>query len=700
MRACSSVLLVLLPLFASALPPLQWQWLNPQPTGNHWAHVFAESSQRGIAVAENGEVAETLDAGVTWGMIGSGNPEMLISAASTLDGRKLFGSGTGGRIWKSDDAGKNWRSRKLGLRTYYGVCQFSSEIALVAGEGSSILRTRDGGESWRSVHEDSLGQDLLAIHCEEGGLAIAVGFDGAMVKSVDSGRSWRPLPAATEAILGAVAFIDSLRGYATGSGGTVLKTQDGGLHWTSQIVDSNSVFFRGLGVSESELVISGSEGEIWQSLDTARTWQRLPSGTPYFLGSLARFGSEGRIAVGNNGAILQSGDKGKSWINRRQGPDNVVIGITALSSLTWMAFGMNGLVIRTNDAGATWSELKTQVDYGWLAAGFWKERIGLLAGYGGTLMRTEDGGESWESVNSGLQQPWLDGVAWADSLTAIVVGDSGRLLRSTNCGKSFESLTVTGLKDQTLSAIQFLTPEVGIVIGYQGLILKTENGGRDWKAIPSPTQRDLFALSFSNALDGIAVGHGDTVIFTHDGGNTWEAFSTGSHEDYLYGVALLGADTAIAVGEWLHYAVTRITTDGGATWSEIPNATFQALNGIVRVQPGRVVALGAGGAVLSAFVGGGQSIPPIPQVADSGEGDFQVRRLSGSPFVQFKFTLPFSGAIQITAFSMTGKTASTRHTGNLPAGSHRLTGTSAGPNGIYRLTLTGAEKTPRVWYSR
>lgn len=704
MLGFSSVLLVCLPLLASASPSTRWQWLNPQPTGNHWVHVFSETPQRGIAVAENGEVAETADAGITWKMTGTGHPEMLISAASAWNGRHLLGSGTDGRIWKSDDAGKNWHSRAVGLRAYFGICHFSESTALVAGEGSSILHTRDGGESWQSAHEDSLGETLLAIHCGEKGLAVAVGFDGAMLKSEDSGKSWRALPAATDAALGGVLFTDSLRGYAVGEGSVFLKTQDGGLHWASQILDSNSGFLRGLlaneSANESELMISGSDGEIWQSSDTGSTWKRLPTGSDYFLGSMARFGSESRVAVGNNGVLLQSADRGGHWTNRRQGPDKNVIGMTTLSDSSWLAFGMNGLAMRTDNAGATWRESSAQTGYGWLAGGFWKGRKGLLAGYDGALMRTEDGGDNWEILDSGRPRTWFDGVAWADSMTVVVVGDSGTLLRSTDGAETFTALSATGLAGQTLSAVQFLSSTVGVLVGYQGLILKTKDGGRTWFSIPSPTRRDLFALSFSNASDGVAAGHGDTVLFTHDGGETWKAISTGQRDDLLYGIALLGRDTAIAVGEWLHYAVTRMTTDGGITWSEIPNATYQVLNGIVRVQPGRVVALGGGGAVLSARVGDGHSDPPIRADTDFIDSRFQVRRLSGSPGVQLDFTLPNSGEIQITAFSMTGKWTGTLFNGYLPAGSHRMTSAFAGTSDLFRLVLTGSEKPRRILFAR
>jgi photosystem II stability/assembly factor-like uncharacterized protein len=168
----------------------------------------------------------------------------------------------------------------------------------------------------------------------------------------------------------------------------------------------------------------------------------------------------------------------------------------------------------------------------------------------------------------------LDVTKTGDRLVAV--GARGLIISSTDDAESWQQANVP--VSQTLTAVDFASPEKGWVTGHEGIILVTTDGGRNWEiqqtgrdtvaqsiprleaevarlqalleATEDPQQQDSigFDLEFAEAalddavialedgptdplLDiwfdsenhGIAVGAYGRVLETSDGGNTWES---------------------------------------------------------------------------------------------------------------------------------------------------------------------------------
>jgi photosystem II stability/assembly factor-like uncharacterized protein len=107
---------------------------------------------------------------------------------------------------------------------------------LISGLGGVILRSDDGGRSWRYV-ETSRRQALFAVAVSES-RAVAVGEKGLVQISEDGGRSWAP-PAGSQ-FPPIFTYMRDLRfapdnprvGFIVGQGGMVLRSRDGGARWT------------------------------------------------------------------------------------------------------------------------------------------------------------------------------------------------------------------------------------------------------------------------------------------------------------------------------------------------------------------------------------------------------------------------------------------------------------------------------------
>jgi photosystem II stability/assembly factor-like uncharacterized protein len=113
-----------------------------------------------------------------------------------------------------------------------------------------------------------------------------------------------------------------------------------------------------------------------------------------------------------------------------------------------------------------------------------------------------------------------------------------------------------------LHSVYFFDALTGWVVGDAGKILKTTNGGTNWIPETSPSTGDLLSVYFVTSLSGWAVGSSGDIIATGNGGTTWVLQSTGS-TSALNSVFFMSALTGWAVGEFLTILKT---TNGGTNW--------------------------------------------------------------------------------------------------------------------------------------
>lgn len=585
------------PPAAPSAPGMDWRWSNPLPSGNNLIHVAFQDARRGLIVADNGDVSETGDGGETWKSRGGRIDNDYLVSAVALDARTIVSISGFGRIWRTADRGATWAIAATIQKTLMQIRSCGDGVLLAVGmDGSTIIRSADRGATWNEVLGNAYGPYLVGLHCAEGS-AFAVGDSGAVLRSRDKGLHWESMPHPLPGVLTAVAFSDSSHGMVTTNRGRVATTSDGGMSWKSALLDSN-VYLGGVFWQGSRWRVTGSGGGIWTSRDDGASWARSDSVTPLYLASAALIEDSGGIAVGNNGLILKEKGRG-SWKTVRSGTDRGVDGIALLSPASWVSFGYPGAILKTSDGGSTWAGSAKHPDTTRFLAGAFHGRHGLLSGFNGTIAFSGDAGNTWKEVATPRKGVRMFGVAWSDSLTAVAVGESAALWRSVDAGRTWtETPRPPGLDSQTLSAVTFRPDGTGFIAGYKGVILRSSDQGASWTRIPTPVQDPLYALSFRDASVGLAVGGHGVVLATRDGGASWTRRSPGRDDDNIYGIAWLHGDTALSIGDWAHGWFLTLTTDAGATWTDLPLPTRKSLWAMTDLGSGRVAITGQDGAIL------------------------------------------------------------------------------------------------------
>ncbi len=123
---------------------------------------------------------------------------------------------------------------------------------------------------------DTFENELAAICYSTDSTAHALGF-GIVLRSDDSGQSWQRLDIDGD-FFRAVDFPSPEVGYAVGSGGTILKTTDGGRKWDKirkgEKIGVKNVPFRDLHfIDEVRGYLVGEDGTFWRTANGGDNWQ-------------------------------------------------------------------------------------------------------------------------------------------------------------------------------------------------------------------------------------------------------------------------------------------------------------------------------------------------------------------------------------------------------------------------------------------
>ena len=317
---------------------------------------------------------------------------------------------------------------------------------------------------------------------------------------------WEPQPSGTTARLRGLSVLSRDVAWASGSGGTCLRTIDGGRTWATRAVPgAEGLDFRDLHAFDatSAVLLSigpGEKSRIYRTSDGGASWAlahtvRDPAG---FLDALAFWDRSHGLALGDpvNGRfqILATEDGGTTWTpipDSGMPPALADEGAFAASGTCLVAqgdrnawFGTGGAttsrVFRSIDRGRTWTAHETPVSAGVPSAGIFSlafRDADLGVAIGGdykapddpraVVALTSDGGRTWRLPRGQQPTGYRSGLALmsgGDGSTLVAVGPSGSDV-STNGGESWRPLGRLGF-----DAVGLAAADAGWAVGEGGRI--------------------------------------------------------------------------------------------------------------------------------------------------------------------------------------------------------------------------------------
>jgi len=228
-----------------------------------------------------------------------------------------------------------------------GAARAGARLVCV-GERGHILYSDDRGTTWRQASVPTQAT-LTAVHFPTPRNGWAVGHDSTILRSKDGGETWTLQfddPESNRPLLD-VWFADDERGYAVGAYGQYLVTANGGASWAAKRVSDEDVHFNAMAVDPDSgaMYIAGEAGALYVSRDAGLNWEHLDA--PYdgsLFGILAAPG--GRLfAFGLRGHLLRSDDGGVSFTAIATGSEATLMGATLMDDGTLAVVGLSGTVL-------------------------------------------------------------------------------------------------------------------------------------------------------------------------------------------------------------------------------------------------------------------------------------------------------------------------------------------------------------------
>ena len=269
--------------------------------------------------------------------------------AVTKAGDRLVAVGSRGLVVLSTDGGKSWKQAKVPVQSDLLAVYFPNPATgWAVGHDGVVLRSDDGGESWIKQLDGRNAAETFLNYYQ----ARAAAGDAAAKKALGQLQQNFKVPGALPFL--DVWFKDADEGFAVGSFGMLIATNDGGRTWlpwldridNDQFVNLNCI--RGIG---DDVFIAGERGQVFKLDRTRGRFRATPTG---YAGSF--FGIAGNaatiLAFGLRGMAYRSDNRGSTWEPvRMPGEVTVSAGVARVDDSGFILVNLAGQIL-IGDAGA------------------------------------------------------------------------------------------------------------------------------------------------------------------------------------------------------------------------------------------------------------------------------------------------------------------------------------------------------------
>jgi photosystem II stability/assembly factor-like uncharacterized protein len=259
-------------------------------------------------------------------------------------GARLVAVGQRGHILYSDDGGKDWQQAAVPVSADLNAVSFPvAAQGWAVGNDGVVLHTSDAGQTWSKQLDGRQIGALLVKHY--GVLASAEPANEQWATRVEEGQ--RLIEEGADKPLLDVWFANEKTGYVVGAFNLILRTDDGGQHWTpfqDRTDNPQSLHLNAIASTGDALYIVGEQGLLLKWNESAQRFVALDS--PYQGSFFGVIGKPGEVLVyGLRGHVFRSVDGGASWAALNTGLQVSITAATVDAKGRYLLFSQAGQML-------------------------------------------------------------------------------------------------------------------------------------------------------------------------------------------------------------------------------------------------------------------------------------------------------------------------------------------------------------------
>jgi photosystem II stability/assembly factor-like uncharacterized protein len=435
---------------------------------------------------------------------------------------------------------------------------------------------------------------------------IAVGDQGTIMMSHDTGATWIIYQIPTISNFRSVCATDSLTFYVAGGEqngrGQIYKTTDGGQQW-NLLFDTIPWTFHAIHFPTDSIgYVAGNIGRILKTTDAGNSWTPLVTGNVSNYVCMQFLNADTGFVGGTNYGMYKTTNGGISWSLVNSFPETNCYSIKFLNDTLGWASAYSGKIYKTFNGGLTWQQQLNQANFEKITqfsfnsptrgiavsdAYFYKTNNGttwtatfayagmnmkcvalnnnstiFIGADGGGMRMAQNFTNTYTNTNTGFGLASNRCIKFVDPLNGWVCGDNGRIGKTSDGGNTW--LFDTANFFSNFNDLAAISPQKAIAVGSNGEVITTINGLQSLTTQVMNSTNTLQAIDFPSATTGYIAGLGGVMYKTINGGTSWTSINTGITDD-ITDLCFLNNNVGFFLGQ---AGYLKKTINGGSTWTD------------------------------------------------------------------------------------------------------------------------------------